>query len=415
LNVTAAGTGAAAAYDYSNGNTLVTQTNAANPGDYLILWGSGLGPAAGDETVFQTPVNLSGIPIEVDIGGVSATVTYHGRSAYPGLDQINVQVPAGVTGCAVSLVVTAGGLPSNYATIAVAASGRTCSDPLTSAFSTTDLDSLSGLSTINLGLLSLGESTNSTLGQTILGVTLPGQTTTTDFAGGFFESYTGAQFTANGFAQIASIGSCLVTTFTGQAASTSPVIATTPLDAGPQINLSGPDGNLALLQQNGFYFPSGTPAIIPAGGGDFTFNNGAGGKDVGAFSTSLSVAQTTPIVWTNSSSITSVTRSQGVTFQWTGGIAGTYVEMTGSSITLDLSQNYLGASFVCTAPVGQGQFTVPASVLDSLPASGTLDGFNIPGTLGIANYTVPQKFSATGLNLGAVIFYVSSSTEVPFI
>ena len=70
------------------------------------------------------------LQIEVDIGGVAAKVLYHGRSRYPGLDQINVVVPAGVSGCAVSVDVVTGSYASNFATIPVAASGRTCSDPI---------------------------------------------------------------------------------------------------------------------------------------------------------------------------------------------------------------------------------------------------------------------------------------------
>src|SRR5690242_19377713 len=54
-------------------------TNAANPGDVITLWGSGLGPVTGDESIAQLPVNMAG-PAEVDIGGFAATVQYAGRS-----------------------------------------------------------------------------------------------------------------------------------------------------------------------------------------------------------------------------------------------------------------------------------------------------------------------------------------------
>lgn len=122
LTLNQAGTGTAAAYDYSNSNTLLKQTASVNPGEYLVLWGSGLGAVSGDETTFQTPANLADIPIQVTIGGVNAQVTYHGRSIYPGVDQINVIVPEVPSGCATSVVVTAGGVNSNYATIPVAES-----------------------------------------------------------------------------------------------------------------------------------------------------------------------------------------------------------------------------------------------------------------------------------------------------
>ena len=105
-------------------------TNSVDPGEYVNFWGSGLGPASEDETNSPAPVNLANIPIEVDIGGIAATVTYHGRSTYPGLDQVQAIVPAGVQpGCNVSVVVRTGDIVSNFATIPIASSGRTCSEP----------------------------------------------------------------------------------------------------------------------------------------------------------------------------------------------------------------------------------------------------------------------------------------------
>jgi len=423
LTAAATGTGAAAAYDYTNGNTLISQVNAANPGEYLVLWGSGLGPAPGDETQYQTPTNLSSIPIEVDIGGVSAAVAYHGRSAYPGLDQINVVVPAGVSGCSVSLVVTANGVPSNYSTIAVTASGRTCSDPGTSPITPTQYQTLLNQGTVNLGLLSLSKITTTTLPVSVDGVTIQaGGTTTSDFAAAFFERYTAAQFSSSGFSQSVSIGSCVVTTFSGIPTTTG-ILTTQGLNAGTQINLTGPDGALVLSPESitalsGFYteaFSSTLPAIIPATGGTFTFNNGAGGPDVGAFTATIDQNLATPLTWTNMTSITSVTRANGLDVTWTGGIAGSYVEISGSSIALQVTAtNELGASFACTAPVSAGSFTVPAAVLESLPASGNIAGVVISGSLDLANYSAGQ-FTAPGLDLGLAVFATDSSTQVPYI
>jgi hypothetical protein len=92
------------------------------------LWGTGAGPVSGDESGPQPVLNLANIPIEVDIGGIASTVTYHGRSTYPGLDQINVVIPDDAFGCNVSVVVLSGELVSNFAYLPIAAQGRTCSD-----------------------------------------------------------------------------------------------------------------------------------------------------------------------------------------------------------------------------------------------------------------------------------------------
>jgi uncharacterized protein (TIGR03437 family) len=100
LSLNAVGNGPAAVFDVNS--QYLGLTNAANPGDVISLWGSGVGPITGDETNIQTAQNLTDIPIEVDIGGKPATVQYAGRGYYPGLDVINVQVPPGVSGCKVS-------------------------------------------------------------------------------------------------------------------------------------------------------------------------------------------------------------------------------------------------------------------------------------------------------------------------
>ena len=53
------------------------------------------------------------LPLGVTVNGKAATVSYAGRSPdFPGLDQINVAIPAGTTGPAIVLVKTAGGQTS---------------------------------------------------------------------------------------------------------------------------------------------------------------------------------------------------------------------------------------------------------------------------------------------------------------
>jgi hypothetical protein len=220
----------------------------------------------------------------------------------------------------------------------------------------------------------------------------------------------------NGFA-VSSVGSCLVSTSSANRASgivsgTSTIgfNTSTPLNAGPQINLTGPDGTLVLPFSNGGYFEpvSGNPAqIIPPGGGTFTFNNGAGGTNVGAFTTTLTESESTPLSWTNATGITSVNRSQGVTVQWTGGASGTFVQITGFSSTTTAT-NTVSATFTCTAPLSAGQFTVPAPVLESLPASET-------GSLSLSGVAIPQTFAAPGLDQGLALFFETVAQPVPYI
>ncbi len=430
LSANEAGTGTAAAFDYENNGALVTPTSAINPGEYLILWGSGLGPVSSDETQYQPQPDSTTAPIEVTIGGINAQVTYQGRSIYPGVDQINVIVPQGISGCSVSVVVTGTGGPmpitSNYVTIPVAGSGRTCSDPGVSPITPSEWQTLSSLSNVNLGFIDLVKSTVTTLPVSLDGITIsPGMTTTNDLTGAFFEKYTAAQLSSSGiaFAQEASIGSCTVTTISFSLSSLpSGLITSSPLNAGPTITLTGPDGPLTLtLDKDGFYeepITNPLPAIIPSTGGSFTWT-GTGGPDIGAFTATLSASETTPLTWTNMSSIVtagSVNRASGQSVTWTGGIPNSFVYITGDSIFIgaNLTSEY-STSFTCVAPVSAGQFTIPAAVLESLPASGSsVDGLSLGGSLGVENGLL-QEFTAPNLDLGMIFFGTLSELEVPYI
>jgi uncharacterized protein (TIGR03437 family) len=407
---------AAVAQDDNEGGRLLSQTDAANPGEYLTLWGSGLGPVTGDETQYQAPADLTNIPIEVDIGGVSATVTYHGRSIYPGLDQINVIVPAGVSGCNVSVVVTAGGVPSNPATILVAGTGRICSDPGLIPVTPDEYQGLLSLGSVNVGALSL---------ETLTTTSPSTGAVTSDSAYATFQKFTAQQFASGSFLQVPSMGSCLVTGWAWQP----PLMYSTDyaLNAGPEIDVNGPYGPVALPSDLGpdggeYVEPFGTsPPIVPPTGGMFAFSNGSGGPDVGAFKASFSESLTTPLLWTNSSAITAIDRAKGQLITWTGGIPGSYVSIFGYSsiyeaVPVAAGQLAYNVRFICSAPLSAGQFTVPAAVLQSLPPTGTALG-NLPpsgnGYLYVASGSI-QRFSAPGLDLGLLFFGAGSGISVSF-
>ncbi len=417
LTMNNGGTGPAAAYD-KNYNFLGF-TNAVNPGETISLWGSGLGPVTGDESVTQTQQNLDNIPITVEVGGVSAQVPYHGRSIYPGLDQVNVTIPQGVQGCYVSVAVRAGDIVSNIATIPVAASGRTCSDQA-SAYDSNAFQTIGSKGALSIGSLSVGKTVTTTQPITVNGVqVVPGGTTTTDFAGGTFIRYTASAF-QGAVPSTVSIGSCIVTTFAGNSAPAGgsvPSATYTVLNAGSALNLNGPNGKITLTPQSGFYLSPAQSSIVPGSGGTFTFDNGSGGPDVGAFTASLNMAA--PLTWTNMSSLSQISRKDGVTVTWSGGDSAAYASITGMSITADAQgKNAVGGVFSCTAPVSAHQFTVPSSVLLSIPATGSINsgGFSLPlgGYLGVSSYTPPQKFTATGLDLAYVTGYVSNENSVTY-
>ena len=91
----------------------------AKPGQYLVLYGTGLGPVDAPDN--EPPgVKPARVPVEVLISGKTVKPSYAGRApGYPGLDQVNFALPGEVfEGCYVPLAVRAGERTSNTVTTA---------------------------------------------------------------------------------------------------------------------------------------------------------------------------------------------------------------------------------------------------------------------------------------------------------
>jgi uncharacterized protein (TIGR03437 family) len=117
------GTGQGAIVDL-NGH-LVDWANPAVPGNYVQIYGTGLGsvtnqPQTGAPAPSSPLAETMAMP-RVMIGGAPAEVQFSGLApGFVGLYQINAKVPDGVTsGLAVPVVLTIGGVQSNTVTIAV--------------------------------------------------------------------------------------------------------------------------------------------------------------------------------------------------------------------------------------------------------------------------------------------------------
>ena len=355
---------------------LFNYTNSIPPGTTVVLWGSGLGNTGDSDTMnTSTPHAVANAPTFY-IGGMQVTPLYAGRSVYPGVNQINLTIPSGVApGCGVSVVAVSGNIVSNTVTLPVAVGGGVCTDAVTGANGNT-ITNLAGKSNYNSGSLF------------ILQATSPGHVDSA--AEAMFQNVQTA--TSANVSGITSIGSCTVSTGLNGGSSTS-----TGLDAGT-ISVTGPTGTQTLQsfpQIPGGYFAQLPSGFIPASGGSYTFN-GTGGSQVGSFT--ASVSYTNPMVWTNSGSISAVTRAAGQTVNWSGGASGSYVWIVGSS-----SSGTASASFVCYAPQSALTFTVPSYVLLALPPSSST------GSLGLENVTAPVSFSASGLDYGLAFAGVSSS------
>ncbi len=427
LTMNGAATGMAVVQDQDY--VLLSRTNAANPGNYLVFYGSGIGATTKDETVAQTDANASGdltnVPVTVTIGGKDAAVLYRGRTTFPGLDQINVQVPVldpDSYSCGVIVYIRAGDVYSNVTRIPVAESGKTCTDPPINRSKFPDL-TLADVDRIQSGNAKLGSLTFvrvSAVTPSATGGTMLTQTSTANSA---FLSLSGPDL-RNYFGDAArpdvpvlvppAVGSCSVietssiAPFVPSPPSTYYDIAAHTLDAGDSLSIQWPGGSLKIpriattVDPTQYVYIEGTTDNLPSG--PYTFS-GAGGADIGAFSTTFNMKA--PLTLTNRESLQTVTRADGLRITWSGGDPTQQVSITGISSNLDISTSITRvAAFLCIANQGDGSFMVPGSVLSRLPASGSLGSFVAPGTVGISGTNNPVRVNIPGVDY----FYVSNST-----
>jgi uncharacterized protein (TIGR03437 family) len=387
-----AGSGQAHVQDLNYG--YYSYGNSIPPGATVRLIGSGLGADPTRDTHYVQPTAASAINAlaHVYVGGVDSPIFYQGPEGYPGVDEVDVTIPANApTGCFISVVgVSTTGVSTNFLTLPIG-TGQ-CEDPGL-GYSGSLLSALSGQTTVNTGFVEMAYTTSpATSGSAIVVNTE---------AAARFQSYTGSVYGAG--SGLVSIGGCFVNenlVSTGGSAGTS-----TPLSAGT-IVVTGPNGPppVTLMAEGsanpGYYFDMLPAGFLTMSGGSFMFQ-AAAGTQVGAFTTSVNFP--TPLLqWTNQAAAATVTRSAGLPITWTGGSAGTYVIISGTS-----SNSSVTGFFTCLAPVAAGQFTVPSYVLGTLPASTT-------GNLSVSNETVPQSFTATGLDYGFAIGYESTSINATY-
>ena len=385
---------------------LYTYANSIPPGSIIVLWGSGLGadPKPTRDTTYVPVTSVAADSINglthIYVGGVDGGAPgYQGASGYPGLNQINFQIPANApTGCNVSLVgVNALGVPTNIVTLPIGTG--TCSDP---TFGTNGslLQTLTSQTTVTSGFVGIFQSTTpSTTGS---GTTVNADAIAT------FQSSTGSAFGYS--SSLVSLGGC---TIDQSATAIGSPGTSNGLDAGT-VTVTNPSGTVASLSdsfsgggitinQTGFYLAQLTSGYIPTTGGTFTFKGtgGTGSTAVGAFTAAVTFPNPA-LTWTNQNAAASVTRASGLPVTWTGGASGTYVIINGNSSSTAGAY----ASFTCIAPLSAGQFTVPSYITMALPA-GT-------GSVTVENSTNYQTFSASGINNGIALGYVATQVNSTF-
>jgi uncharacterized protein (TIGR03437 family) len=361
---------------------LLTVTNPGSPGQNIVLWTTGLGADPADsDTIFSTSPHSVDTPLQIYIGGIRAAILYQGSAGYPGVNQINVTIPDAVTAsCFVPVAAVTGNVLSNIVTLPIAHGGGACIDTLTG---------LNGqqvaAANVRTGLVSLVQ-TNSPNNS--------GAIVVSNSANAAFGRYAGLAQAATG--AVAAPGGCVAfpifvggpVTFTG-------------LDAGV-ITLSGPSGPDVTLRSQlgirGAYNALLAAGAIPSSGGTFTFR-GAGGADVGSFTTSIELSG--PLMnWTNRSVAATIDKSQGLTVTWTGGNPGTFISISGTAVPANSGGAGPAAGFTCLAPAADGEFTVPAYILLALPSG--------PGGMEVQNIIYSQ-FPASGIDIGLALATISHS------
>ncbi len=387
----------------ANGYTI----SPAKAGQTLIAWATGLGPITAADNSQPPLLNfLPGLNVQVIVGGVSITPTFAGRSGFPGEDQINFTLPSNVpTGCTVSFQISVNGILSNptFLSIASSQSASVCTAP---GLTTAQLQSLDQGGTLTYGAFDLT--------QYSISATVPGVgaiTEKSDSAGGSFTQFTGFQL-ASAVSLTTPSGACQILPASTTSQSALSFTGGTNLDAGA-ITLSGPTvsnlSNQALtessdpnsndlyslaigIETTGITLPPGVTlpgvtnaTIIP---GTYTLK-GAGGKDVGAFTASINLGS--PLTVTGGLP-TSVTRSSGLTLNWTGGNSSDFVYVIGSAGSTGGT-----TTFFCTTTAGAGSITVPASILSQLPSVSATAISGGTGTGSLEILSGPSPTSGNGL------------------
>lgn len=397
-----------------------TLNQAAQPGQVVILWGTGLGASLnGDDRNAPAPGNVAPLDqVKVYVGGKEAAVEYAGRSGCcSGVDQINFRVPTGVAGCFVPVVVTTNGTPSNFTSMSIASNGTTCSDPY--GLSSADIERLLGKPTMRVGVVSLNRN------RTEIASPLVTLTQINDIGVATFAEYnTAGLLETPGLAgdTVLVTGSCTVSSFRNddeediEAPTFTDVYRVRSLDAGAAINVLGLRGARTLAKDTnatGDYFALLTNPLVPTDTylepGAYTVNNGAGGAEVKAFSFTANLPGN--VSWLNRGNISTILRSNPLTINWTPRPQGELVSIFGTSYSVP---KRIASAFFCFADGTAGTFTVPTYVLGAMvPSEGTAQMLGVPaGSLSVGNFAAITNFSADGIDVGA---FSSSNLDLKYL
>jgi uncharacterized protein (TIGR03437 family) len=410
---------------------LLTPFNTIEPGQYVTIWGTGLGAApdvSTEQSAAPAQVNLcataANCPVTVWVGGQQASVTYAGRSGYTAEDQIDFIVPPVEPGCYVPVAVetssATGSVVGNFTSMAVDPHGDVCQDA--DGINYNDIASVvQSKGQANIGGIILF-SDYLFVTTALENAAWDNDTVTAEI--GTFKA--GALNTFQGFTLSPSVGSCTVSQFLQFPPPADYGLAqVTSLDAGASLSIKGPNGTQAIAKNTSAYgaqpagnltlktglvggetigelvteltsgacpttstdnctpfFLTPTFAISP---GVYTVT-GPGGANVGAFTAPITVTPAAAsFKWDQSGVTGQVSRQTPLQITWTGGDPNGFVDITAIASTLqsgvEPSAGTPGVLVECIASAQTGSFSIPAYVLETLPSTANSTAFVPPGEL----------------------------------
>lgn len=350
---TQAGNGLGSAIAQNQDAAVNKLTSPALAGQYVTLWGTGLGSATLDEATVQ-------------LGGIAIAPEYAGPApALPGVDQINFQIPDSGTldGCYVSVIVKTGDIMSNEATISKASQPGPCEHPF--GLSAADMSTLDSGGQILFGEVYL----QSDVGVTpSLGPAGPSRVETAS-ASFFRQSALEIGLLAQPLiAEDSHFGCHLVAPYGVIGAS---FRFEGGADAGDSLTLTGPGQSVMLPRERGIGVyqmlgnPSGTPLSDPPFFVPGPWHlEGQGGTTIGPFKADLVLP---PLVhWTNRDTLATIDRRQDQDVIWD---PSGYTDKDVATVNLYLTRpTAVGSSIIiCQAPAATGKLTIPSSLLEMLP------------------------------------------------
>jgi hypothetical protein len=421
------GLGPALAQQVAGDHVLVKNelTHPAKPGDYVVLWGTGLGSATRDQ-------------VNVNLGGKPASVSYAGPApGEPGVDIINFVVPNDASipnDCYVAVWVEAAGVKSNSSSISKTDDGSACHSSL--GLTATDLASRDAGFTVGLAQLNLSARIaplatvtrqgdfSSFQGQSGLGAFA--RTESANFTPWYLDAPSIAQISGAVTAGDAILGCSAATQ--GPFATEEFISASEVIDFGSKVTLRSNELALDLTTPSVFYSPyigrqtSPTvlnPNTLPAplfAPGVWTFS-GVGGSSESRPAAGAAFTQTLvvppEIQATNFDALQSISRQQDQTITWNpAGLS----EKDIVRITLleSISQELFPSqeAITCVAPASTGQLVVPSTLLQNFAAR-TLGGGATLTLVLTRNPRYAQRFAlplSDGSSLPAVFNFSSSET-----